>query len=489
MTATRYHSITCTDPCEGRDCACWCHPCPDYNDFIVNKSQQVTGVGFKPGDLPAHLFDFQHELVTWAVEQGRAAIFADCGMGKTPMELAWADQMHRHTGKPVLLLTPLAVGFQIVQEADKFGHDAALSRDGRPTAPITVTNYEQLNKFNPDDFAAVVCDESSAIKSFEGERRAEVTEFMRRMPYRLLGTATAAPNDYMELGTSSEALGELGYMDMLSRFFVSDNRTSTHRAMSFKGGKRVQSGMAGYRLKGHAGEPFWRWVSSWARAIRKPSDYGYSDDRFQLPRLIERTHVVEASRPAEGTLFEVPAVGLAEEREANRRTLDERCEKAAELLSGDESGVAWCHLNDESRMLAHLIDGAVEVAGSDSPDEKEEKLAAFSRGEIRVLVTKPSIGAWGLNWQHCHRMTYFPSHSYEQYYQSVRRMWRFGQTRSVEVDLVTTTGGGDVLANLQRKSEQADRMFDALISHMNDALRVQRRNDYNNRIEVPSWLA
>lgn len=460
----------------------------DYDGFILAKSQQGTGVGFEPHDLPEHLYDFQAELVEWAVRQGRAAIFADCGMGKTPMELAWADQVHRHTGKPVLLLTPLAVGFQIVQEAGKFGHDAALSRDGTIPAPITVTNYEQLGKFDPDNFAAVVCDESSAIKSFEGERRAEVTEFMRRMPYRLLGTATAAPNDYMELGTSSEALGELGYMDMLSRFFVTDNRTSTHRALSFKGGKRVQSGMAGYRLKGHAGEPFWQWVSSWARAIRRPSDYGYSDDRFDLPALIERTHVVEASRPAEGSLFDVPAVGLAEEREANRRTLNERCEQAATLLAGADSGVAWCHLNDESTLLARLIDGAVEVAGSDTPDEKEEKLAAFSRGEIRVLVTKPSIGAWGLNWQHCHRMTYFPSHSYEQYYQAVRRCWRYGQVNPVEVDLITTTGGEAVLANLQRKAKQADEMFDALIGHMNDALRVSRTATYDKKMEMPSWL-
>lgn len=485
----RPHSITCYDPCPGHDCACWCHPCPDYAAFIANKSQQNVGHGFTPRDLPGHLFGFQRELTSWAVQQGRAAIFADCGMGKTPMELAWAQNVYEHTGKPVLLLTPLAVSFQIVAEAEKFGHDAAISRNGRPAAPITVTNYEQADKFEPDDFGGVVCDESSAIKAFEGERRAQVTELMRRMPYRLLGTATAAPNDYLELGTSSEALGELGYMDMLGRFFINDARTSTHRPTVYnKSGRGMAQGMGGYRFKGHAEEPFWRWVSSWARAIRKPSDYGYSDDGFHLPDLVEQTHVIEATRPRDGALFDVPAVGLTEEREELRRTIGERCEKAAEILADASSAVAWCHLNDESARLTRLIDGAVEVAGSDSPDEKESKLIAFSQGKIRVLVTKPVIGAWGLNWQHAHRMTYFPSHSYEQYYQAVRRMWRFGQTLPVTVDVVTTKGGENALRNLQHKSRQADVMFDALIQHMNAAVNVQRRHDYGHRIEVPAWV-
>lgn len=462
-----------------------------YTDFLAAKQQQNTGHGFTPGDLPTHLFDFQRDLTEWAVRQGRAAIFADCGMGKTPMELAWAQSVHEHTGKPVLLLTPLAVGFQVVAEAEKFGHDAARSRNGKPSAPITVTNYEQAGKYNPDEFGGIVCDESSAIKSFEGSTRAVVTELMRRMPYRLLGTATAAPNDYLELGTSSEALGELGYMDMLSRFFVNDARTSTHRPAGTRGGNAVQRGTMGqYRFKGHAQEPFWRWVSSWARAIRRPSDYGYDDDTFILPPLVEHTHVVEASRPADGTLFDVPAVGLAEEREELRRTLTERCERAAAILAdGDDSGVAWCHLNDESTTLTRLIPGAVELTGSDSDDAKEEKLAAFSRGEIRVLVTKPVLGAWGLNWQHAHRMTYFPSHSYEQYYQSVRRMWRFGQQHEVLVDVVTTKGGENTLRNLQRKAAAAAAMFDALIAHMNNALAVQRRHDYTTPMEMPSWLA
>src|SRR5690606_22183992 len=259
---------------------------------------------------------------------------------------------------------------------------------------------------DPADFGGVVADESSAIKAFDGDTRAVVTEFMRTLQFRLLGTATAAPNDWLELGTSSEALGVMGYMDMLTRFFVNDNRTATARSKFAAGGRSV-----GFRLKGHAAQPFWRWVASWARAVRRPSDLGFDDTGYDLPELLERVSIVEARTSRPDTLFDMPAVGLQEEREETRRTLTERCEAAAAALEDADRAVAWCHLNDESALLTRLIDGAVEVAGSDSAEAKEEKLAAFSRGEIRVLVTKPVIGAWGLNWQHAHRMTYFPSHS------------------------------------------------------------------------------
>jgi hypothetical protein len=453
-----------------------------YAQFLDAKAQLADGGGFEPTDLPDHLYPFQRLLVDWAIRQGRGALFADCGLGKTPMELAWATNVHRHTGKPVLLLTPLAVGFQIVDEAVKFHADASLSRTGKATAPITVTNYEQLEKFDPAVFGGVVCDESSAIKSFDGVRRAAVTEFMRLIPYRLLGTATAAPNDYPELGTSSEALGGLGHMDMLTRFFVNDARSVSSRGRD-AGGKAID-----WRLKGHAETPFWRWVASWARAIRKPSDFGFDDNGFVLPPLNENVTLIEPRTSAPGTLFDVPAVGLREEREETRRTLTERCEAAAAGLEDARHAVAWCHLNAESELLTRLIPGAVEVSGSDTPDAKEAKLAAFSRGQIRTLVTKPSVGAWGLNWQHCSRMTYFPSHSYEQYYQAVRRCWRFGQTQPVTVDAITTPAGARVMANLHRKAEQADRMFTALVEHMNDALGV-KRHTYDTPLEVPAWLA
>lgn len=456
-----------------------------YAQFLAAKAQAGEASGFDPGDdLPPWLFGFQWHLTGWALRQGRAAIFADCGLGKTPMQLAWSAAMHQRTGRPVLIVTPLAVSFQTITEAAKFGTEAAISRDGTVTAPITVTNYERLERFSPADFGAVVCDESSAIKAFDGQRRAIVTEFLRTMPFRLLATATAAPNDYTELGTSSEALGYLGHMDMLGRFFT--NKEKTSHAM---GGKwRPRTGEA-WRFKGHAEEPFWRWVSSWARSARKPSDLGFDDDGFVLPALEVRPHLVTANAPAPGTLFDVPAANMQEEREESRRTITERCEKAAALLADADHGVAWCQLNDEGTLLTKLISGAVEVSGSDAPEAKEEKLAAFSRGEIRVLVTKPKIGAWGLNWQHCHRMTYFPSHSYEQYYQAVRRSWRFGQQHPVTVDVITTKGGERVFANLERKAAAADQMFAALTAHMRDAQGITRTADHSREMELPQWAS
>lgn len=462
-----------------------------YAELLARRAQLANAGGFKPTTMPEHLFGFQRVLVDYAVRQGRAAIFADCGLGKTPMSLAWAQNVHEHTGKPVLFLTPLAVGFQTVNEAEKFGHDAALSRNGSIPAPITVTNYEQLAKFDPFDFAGVVCDESSILKSFDGTTKAAVTEFMRRLPYRLLATATAAPNDYTELGTSSEALGGLGYMDMLTRFFINKDRSVSSRGRTHFGRFDGDQGMGGavqWRLKGNAEEPFWRWVASWARAIRRPSDYGFDDAGFVLPELIERTTLVEPRTVREGALFDMPAVGLSEEREENRRTLTERCEAAAAVLADAPHGVAWCHLNDESALLARLIPGAVELTGSDSDDAKEEKLGAFTRGEIRVLVTKPVIGAWGLNWQHAHRMTYFPSHSYEQMYQAVRRMYRFGQPDPVTVDFIATPGMKRVLDNLHRKATAADEMFTRLVEHMNAAQAVQP-HVYDQKMELPSWAS
>lgn len=452
-----------------------------YAEFLASKLQANDATGFTPYWMPDWLFPFQRELVDWAVRQGRGGLFADCGLGKTPMQLVWAENVRRQTGRPVLIVTPLAVSFQTQKEADKFGLDADVSREGKATAGITITNYERLEKFDPDDFGGVVCDESSAIKAFDGKRRAIVTEFLRTLRYRLLCTATAAPNDYIELGTSSEALGYLGHLDMLNRWFVNDQKNSaTGRAH----GQAVK-----WRFKGHAADAFWRWVASWARAMRRPSDYGYSDDGFHLPPLEYRQHVVAARTARPDALFDTPAVGLREEREELRRTLPERCEAAAAALADADPAVAWCHLNDEGKLLARLIDGAVEVTGSMPADEKEEKLVAFGEGKIRVLVTKPSIAGWGLNWQHCHRMAEFPSHSYEQHYQAVRRCWRFGQEHPVTIDVVTAQGGSRALENLQRKSDLADRMFDALVAHMSAAVAVRRTDLYDRKGEVPSWLS
>ncbi len=460
-----------------------------YRAFIAARTQLGGHHGFHVESLPGHLFDFQAALTRWALLHGRAAIFADCGLGKAPIALAWAAAVHAHTGRPVLILTPLAVAAQLAAEATKFGHDAAVSRTGTITAPIVITNYERLHYFTPADFAGVVCDESSAIKAFDGARRAEVTAFLRKIAYRLLCTATAAPNDYVELGTSSEALGELGYTDMLTRFFTNADKTidTKGRYRGFRA-PREWVGPA-WRFKGWAEDPFWAWVSSWARACRRPSDLGFADGRFELPELTYLTHLVEARSQGDAeALFDLPARGIREERQESRRTLVERCETAAALLDGEAPGIAWCHLNDEGDQLTKLIDGAVQVAGSDPLEAKEEALEAFAAGQVRVMVSKPSVAGYGLNWQFCNRMTYFPSSSYEQAYQAVRRCWRFGQTEPVTVHLITTEGGSRALARIQRKAAAADVMFDRLVAHMNHAIAVDRDRDYPNPVEVPEWL-
>ncbi|HKX46176.1 MAG TPA: helicase-related protein [Planctomycetota bacterium] len=456
----------------------------DYGSFLASKTQAGGIAGFDPDALPDFLFDFQRELVAWSLRKGRDAIFADCGLGKTPMQLVWAEQVARRTGKPVLVATPLAVGYQALREAGKFGLDAARSQDGTvPTGHhVVVTNYERVHLFRADDFGGMVCDESSILKNFDGVRRAAITDLMRTLPYRLLCTATAAPNDYIELGTSSEALGELGYMDMLSRFFRNENNTADSKSRAY--GAQVK-----WRFKGHAEEPFWRWVCSWARAVRRPSDMGCDDGRFVLPPLEEREHVVKAVTKREGFLFDIPAHGFHEEREERRRTVRERCEKVAELVNHGEQALVWCHLNDEGNLLESLIPGAVQVSGSDDDETKEARLLAFAEGNTRVLVTKPKIGAWGLNLQKCAHVTFFPSHSYEQYYQGVRRCWRFGQARPVRVDIVTTDGSAGAAESLKRKAAQADRMFSALVKHMNDALHIGRATDWKKKEEIPQWLS
>jgi len=457
-----------------------------YAGLLARKQHLATGGGFAPvHGLSNHLFDFQSAVTEWALEQGRAALFLDCGMGKTLIELEWAYQVYAHTGRPVLITTPLAVGFQFVAEAARFGYDAEQSRDGTVAAPITITNYEQLHKFNADNFGALVCDESSILKNYAGATKAAVTEFMRQLPFRLLASATPAPNDWVELGTSSEALGHLGYQDMLDRFF-----TNKVGQKSSRGGQMFRWGMedVGWRLKGHAEHDFWRWVASWARAARKPSDLGYPDKNFILPELLTREHIVTPTEPREGALFDWDTQGLQEEREENRRTITQRCELAAQALADADSGVAWCHLNDESALLAKLVEGSVEITGSMSPDEKEEILTAFLAGEVRVIVTKPKIGAWGLNWQFSHRMTYFPSHSYEQWYQAVRRMWRYGQGQPVEVDVIMSQGNERVYRNLRRKAAAAEQMFDLLTNYMNDALRMEIDLDHNLLMEAPPWI-
>lgn len=482
-----------------------------YEKFLERKSQLGHNDGFTPEWMPTFLFPFQSALVEWAVRKGKAALFADCGMGKTPMQLVWAQNVVQHTNKPVLILTPLAVGPQTVAEGAKFGIPCMRSRDGAfsSTAGIVVTNYEKLHLFQPGDFGGVVCDESSILKHFSGATQKQVTRFMLKTPYRLLCTATAAPNDYIELGTSAEALGELGYSDMLSRFFKQDDN-KPHRLEDIKRwqkdqivkalaktdlnrfGKlsfRVSQNIGRWRLKGHAVEPFWRWVSSWARACRQPSDLGFDDENFVLPPLVERDHVITPKVPPEGMLFTPVAIGLKEERDERRRTLQGRCQLVADLVASDSSAVVWCHLNVEGDRLAQMIPGARQVKGQDSDESKEEAYRAFAAGEVRVLVIKPKIGAWGLNWQHCAHVVTFASHSYEQFYQSVRRCWRFGQTQPVIVDIISTEGERHVRENMTRKATAAGEMFASLVRHMNEAQVIDRRRSDTTLLEVPSWAS
>lgn len=476
----------------------------DYYRFVLNKAQCGANSGFDPVWMPDFLFDFQKHLVEWSVRKGRAAIFADCGLGKTPMQLVWAENVVRKTNGRVLVLTPLAVAKQTEREAAKFHIEAKRSEAGELSGKIVVTNYERLEHFSPDDFVGVVCDESSILKSFNGATRKDITRFMCKMPYRLLCTATAAPNDYVELGTSSEAIGELSNSDMLKRFFKylddkgqkseSRNQAEAESAIAMNGqyyqklAYRVAQTIGQWRLKHHAVTPFWQWVASWAMACRKPSDIGYDDARFTLPPLNQYDHIIKPHTPPDGMLFNVPAFGLGAERDERRRTLTQRCEFVADLVNHKKPAVVWCHMNEEGDTLERMIPGAGQIAGRTPDERKIELYEAFASGELRVLVIKPKIGAWGLNWQHCAHVVTFASHSYEQFYQSVRRCWRFGQKNPVRLDVVCTEGEVRVIGNMTRKAEKAERMFEALVREMNQAARIERTNEYTNKTEVPQWL-
>jgi len=452
----------------------------EYFSALESKAQLKSFEGFSPTFMPSCMFDFQAHLADWNCWAGSSADFADCGLGKTLIQEVWAENVVRHTNKPVLIMTPLAVAGQSVTEGEKFGIDCRRSSDGRvPHKGVVITNYERLHHFDPNDFAGAVCDESSILKNFAGVRRSQITEFMRRMKYRLLCTATAAPNDFTELGTSSEALGYLGHMDMLNRFFKNDmNNSATGRMY----GEVVK-----WRFKGHAEELFWKWVCSWARSVRKPSDLGFDDGKFILPELMEREHIVEASTLADGMLFPTVAANMRDQRDESKRSIEDRCRRVCELVD-DQQSLIWCHLNPEGDMLEEMIPNAVQVSGKDSDEAKEEKFLAFASGQIRNLVTKHKIGAWGLNFQNCAHVIGFPSHSFEQYYQGVRRCWRFGQTRPVVSDIVMTEGYRAVMENQKRKQAQTEEMFARIVENMKQAIGINKSREFTVPTEVPSWL-
>lgn len=643
-----------------------------YAEFIERKSQLTGDGGFEPLWIPDFLYDFQKALVEWSIRKGNSAIFADCGLGKTPIQLVWSENVIRKTNGKVLIIAPLAVSAQTVREAEKFGIDCRASKDGTVHPNITVTNYERLHYFDPDAFSGVVCDESSAIKQFGGKRRKQVIQFMHKTPYRLLCTATAAPNDYIELGTHSEALGIMGQVDMLSTFFRSPDNANY---LSCKAGDFWNKQK--WMFKAHAELEFWRWVCSWARALRRPSDLGFNDSRFVLPPLEVEQTVVKCNRLLPGELFPVVAKSLKEQRAERRLTINERCEMTRKKVMEHDRSIIWCHINDEGDALEKIIPNAIQIAGKDSDEYKEaaiewfcgykcicnnelfcDKLAAwktkkqdtgkdttqsiesnglqnrahinksienagrdicspgysgientsestdgkqpspemrdgenYTRGMngegskrankpkngrqetqtrdsrkdsknmgspqrytsqsmkskkdcvlsagkspsdstltiatprgisedysaktaimdsgssattqkestapqcicghasgIRRLISKPRIAGFGLNLQHCNHMTFFPSHSFEQYYQGVRRCWRFGQKHPVHVDVITTEGEAGVTANLHRKAEAADKMFQRLVDEMNNATRKNIVTVFGNKMEVPSWL-
>jgi hypothetical protein len=422
----------------------------EYDAFLTEKRivDAPTGLPAVP-DLRPHLFDWQADIVRWALTRGRAAIFADCGLGKTPMGLEWAS----HVPGPVLTLTPLSVAPQTVLEGQKFGIPVTHVRD-MPRNPegIYATNYELLDRFDLSQFSGLWCDESGILKNFEGATRNAIIEASRAVPFRLATTATPAPNDYMELGSHAEYLGVMSRAEMLAMFFVHD-------------GGETQA----WRLKAHATTDFWRWVSSWAVLFRKPSDLGYSDDGFTLPALTVVPHVVaSASRePTEGRLFAAEAQTLQERLAARRETVAERAADCAATVNATPgTWVVWCHLNAEADALATLIPDAVEVRGTDSPEEKEATLAAFAAGKIRVLITKPSIAGYGMNWQFCYQTAFVGlSDSWEQYYQALRRFWRFGQLHEVVAHLFSSDREGPVAANIRRKDDQAAAMAARMVDH------------------------
>lgn len=466
-----------------------------YAAFLSRKSQIANQHGFEPLWLPDFLFDFQRALVEWAIRKGRAAIFADCGLGKTPMMLAWAENVVRHTNGRVLILAPLAVSNQIATEGEKFGVEVGISRDGKPAGKITTANYERLHKFDESDYVGVVCDESSILKHWSGKTQKAVTRFMSKMQYRLLSTATPAPNDFVEMGTSSEALGELTHSAMLDTFFrqISDDEkkrkaTADDIVHSKRLSWRVIQSIGQWALKAHAFEPFWKWVSSWSRACRKPSDLGpFDDSRFVLPDLNRFDHVVTPRKPPPGFLFTIPAFGLNQERAERRRTIEERADLVTQLVQESDRSVIWCQLNDEGDYIEKAVPNSIQVKGSQSLEQKEELLLAFLSGQAPRLITKAKIAGLGLNMQHCAHVITFVDHSYEKFYQAVRRCWRFGQTRPVRLDVISTEGEVNVAKNMNRKERLAVQMFESIVSYMNDSASVSNRKP-SRQIEVPEWM-
>lgn len=454
----------------------------DYQQFIQSKKHTLGDHGFDPVWMPDCVFDFQQQIITKAIRKGRMGVFADTGLGKTLLQLAIAENVVRKTNGRVLILTPLAVAFQFVDEASRIGvGDIAHSKDGTIKAKITVCNYERLHLLNPDDFECVMLDESSILKNFAGKTRDQIVAFIKRVKYRFLSTATPSPNDFIELGNSSEALGYMGYMDMLTKFFKSNQNSvdSNNRNIGEK-----------FYLKPHAEKDFFAWVNQWSVMVKRPSDLGFSDERYKLPSLITNRHMVQnkSTWVIEGqeSLFAQPAATMTEVREEQKLTVDERCERAVELAQGKTS-VYWCNLNEESSRLKELDRDAVEIIGGMSIDQKEEILVSFARGDIKRLITKARMTSMGLNWQHCNHTVFFPTWSYEQYYQAIRRFWRFGQQNQVTCDMVISEGQERVMEALEQKTQKAIELYENLVQAANKTF-THSTKEFDKTIQLPEFL-
>lgn len=454
----------------------------DYGAFIAAKRHTTNQYGFEPIWMPDRSFDFQEHIITKAIRKGRVGIFADTGLGKTLLQIAIAENVIRHTNGRVLILTPLAVAFQFIDEAEKIGvSDIEHIKDARMTKKIVVCNYERLHLLNPDDFVCVMLDESSILKNFAGKIRDQVVAFIKRVPYRFLATATPSPNDFIELGNSSEALGYLGYMDMLTKFFKSNQNSvdSNNRNIGEK-----------FYLKPHAERDFFAWVNQWSIMIKKPSDLGFSDDGYGLPALHTNHHVIHNDSSwcmdDQISLFAMPAKTMTEVREEQKLTVNKRCERAVELAHGKTS-VYWCNLNEESSLLKSLDPDAVEIIGGMSIDQKEEILVAFARGQIKRLVTKAKMTSMGLNWQHCNHTVFFPTWSYEQYYQAIRRFWRFGQKNEVTCDMVISDGQDRVIEALEQKMQKAIDLYGNLVAAANRDFSITTK-PFDQTVQLPEFM-
>ena len=452
----------------------------EYKKFLENKKHSIGEFGFKSNYIPDIAFDFQKHVIEKSVQKGRIACFLDTGLGKTLVQLSIANNVIKHTNKNVLILTPLAVAFQFLLEAEKLGiDDIEYSKDGNYTKKIVICNYERLHYFNSDDFTGVILDESSILKNFDGKIKGQITSFIKKVPYRFLSTATPSPNDFIELGTSSEALGYMGYMDMLSKFFKNNNNSIDPKHAGEK-----------WYLKPHAEKDFFAWVNQWSILAKMPSDLGFSDERYILPELIINKHWIKnnslLSVNGQHQLFNKKAKGFHEIRHEQRQTINQRCEKAISLTQ-DKTSVYWCNLNDESKLLKELDSEAIEILGSMSIDKKEDILLNFSNGNIKRIITKAKMTGMGLNWQHCNHSVFFPTYSYEQLYQAMRRFWRFGQKEDVTIDLVLSDGMEAVLESIETKTNKAKQLHKNLTENVNRTYNHIQK-DFNQNINKPKFI-